>query len=90
MNLEAAIVLATLITNIAGFAYTWFRESRQHRWAMEDREKATNKITTQVGISANAAGDAYKEANSVNLKIQKLAEELTELRRQLDKRSKKK
>lgn len=77
-----AIVLATLITNVIGFAYTWFRDARAHRWSMEDREHQATVTNAKVDLSVSAAGDAYKEANNVNLKIEALMKELSSLRKQ--------
>lgn len=82
MSLETAIILATLITNVIGFAYTWFREERLHKWAMQDRELHSSVTNAKVDQSTSAAGDAYKEANDVNLKIKILMAELAALRRQ--------
>lgn len=82
MSLETAIVLATLITNVVGFAYTWFREGRLHRWATEDREIHSAVTNAKVDSSVKAAGEAYKEANDVNLKIKVLMKELSNLRKQ--------
>lgn len=77
-----AIILATLITNVIGFAYTWFRDARAHRWSMEDRERQSTVTNAKVDLSVNAAGEAYKEANHVNLKIESLLKEIAILRRQ--------
>lgn len=82
MNLELAIIVATLITNIAGFAYTWFKDGRAHRWLKEENDAKAVILGDKMDRGNLAAGEAYKEANDVNLKIKALMRELATLRKQ--------
>ncbi len=44
--------IATLITTVAGFAYTWFREGRTRRWQQQDAQEIAEKANSDAKILA--------------------------------------
>src|SRR5688572_11512617 len=40
--------LVLLLTTIAGFVYTVYRENRNRRWDLEDRKRAREELTAHV------------------------------------------
>ena len=78
------------LTTLVGFVYTWSKDARQRRWDIEDRRILASKVeattaavaTTSETLHAKVDGvgeqavAAYTEANTVNLKIQQMHEEI--------------
>ena len=82
-SLGALIVVSvtsmfTLLTTVATFMMNWVLKQRDREWQLEDRLLATttHKVAVEGVIQAKAA---YHEANDVNLKIQRLHQELAAL-----------
>jgi hypothetical protein len=46
-----AVQIVLLITTIAGFAYNLYREARNRRWDMEDRERARRELAQRVELA---------------------------------------
>lgn len=94
------IALVGLMTTIAGFGYTWFKDGRDRKWAIEDQERKAAALVkdgdAKAAVLASAiaegtqkATDAYHEANSVNNKIANLNENLTLIHQKLDTKAQK-
>jgi hypothetical protein len=94
------IALISLATTIAGFIYTWYKDSRDRKWAIEDAERKAAALLldgdAKAAVLASAisegtkkAADAYQEANSVNMKIKDLNENLTLIHEKLDTKAQK-
>jgi uncharacterized protein YlxW (UPF0749 family) len=77
-----AAQIITFLTLIVNIIYGWFKEKRERAWKVEDEAhtmqlldnqedmKTELKQNTKLSKQANeAATSAYKEANTVNMKI---------------------
>ena len=72
----------TLLTTLATFMMNWVMKAREREWQIEDRLLAkamADQVQTVHGVAVEGvvqAKAAYEEANTVNLKIQRLHEEM--------------
>jgi hypothetical protein len=78
----------TLLTVIVGFVYQAWREQRNRRWDKEDRAelaalaaRGNKALGEKIDVNTEISTRAFHEANSVNLKIEKLGLEHNQLQR---------
>ncbi len=87
MSDSAWIALIGLGATLAGFGYTWFKDARDRRWALEDAKSKAAALVQHASAIAEGtqkATDAYHEANAVNNKIADLNADLKAIHDKLD------
>lgn len=86
MDTASLTALVTLMTVISGFLVQIYRENRNRRWDMEDRKilaakvedakvlvsETSKELKTMIHENTKISTDAFHEANTVNLKLEKL------------------
>lgn len=76
------VAIVGLLATVAGFIYTWMSDARHRKWQKEDAKnnmEHMKKQDTAIEKGTAKAGEAYTEANQVNMKIARLQEELNRL-----------
>lgn len=86
MDTATITALITLVTVILGVIVQIYRENRNRRWDMEDRKvlaakvedakalvsETSDELKTMIHENTKISTDAFHEANTVNLKLEKL------------------
>lgn len=84
VNLDnpSLVAIVGLVATVAGFIYTWMSDARHRRWQKEDaknNQEHMKKQDTAIENGTVKAGEAYTEANRVNMKIAELQAEIKRL-----------
>jgi len=90
MDAAVLIQVVTLVSLLAGFVYTWFREGRTREWTLADAREVASKLSTDAiamaakvnqeaaVMAAKVIADAEKLAAKVHDSAEKLANKVAE------------